>query len=144
MTTCPVASKFGKKTAIGQAEQDPNLPRSASNVLEPMLHPAIITFLNQTIANMYCYALYHFRHCLSIVIVEELEPEARSGHRIIVDENHNIYSIGGYNPDFWDVDNDEESIYPLFREVRNSSFHLKRYTGLSTPCRGFIKFHSIL
>ena len=28
-----VASEFGKKTAMGQAEQDPDLPGSASNVL---------------------------------------------------------------------------------------------------------------
>ena len=33
ITTWPVASEFGKKMAIGQAEQDPKLPRSASNVL---------------------------------------------------------------------------------------------------------------
>ena len=31
--TLPVASEFGKKTAMGQAEQDPDLPRTASNVL---------------------------------------------------------------------------------------------------------------
>ena len=37
ITTCPVASKFGKKTAMGQAEQDPDLPRSASNVLDKVL-----------------------------------------------------------------------------------------------------------
>ena len=33
ITTCPVASEFGKKFAMGQAEPDPDLPRSASNVL---------------------------------------------------------------------------------------------------------------
>ena len=33
ISTGPVASEFSKKTAIGQAEQDPDLPHSASNVL---------------------------------------------------------------------------------------------------------------
>ena len=32
-----VASEFGKKTAIGQAEQDPNLPHSASYVFDRVL-----------------------------------------------------------------------------------------------------------
>lgn len=44
------------------------------------------------------------------------EPYPRSGHRIVVDSG-NLYSIGGYNPDFWEVENDDESYYPLFREV---------------------------
>ena len=33
ITTCPVASEFCGKWQLGQAEQGPNLPRSASNVL---------------------------------------------------------------------------------------------------------------
>jgi hypothetical protein len=46
-----------------------------------------------------------------------LEPEPRSGHRIVADDS-NIYSIGGYNPDFWNVPNeDENTYYPLFKEV---------------------------
>ena len=44
------------------------------------------------------------------------EPDARSGHRIAVDDG-NLYSLGGYNPRYWEQENDDESIYPLFREV---------------------------
>ena len=44
------------------------------------------------------------------------KPEPRSGHRIVAEENC-LYSIGGYNPDFWEVENDDDSYYPLFREV---------------------------
>jgi len=44
------------------------------------------------------------------------EPFPRSGHRIVVDDG-NLYSIGGYNPDFWEVPNDGDTYYPLFREV---------------------------
>ena len=43
-------------------------------------------------------------------------PEPRSGHRIIA-LNGNLYALGGYNPKFWSQPNDEESNYPLFREV---------------------------
>ena len=44
-------------------------------------------------------------------------PEPRSGHRIVV-TNGDLYSIGGYNPDFWEVPNDDgDTNYPLFREV---------------------------
>jgi hypothetical protein len=43
-----------------------------------------------------------------------LVPEPRSGHRIIVDSG-NLYSIGGYNPDFNDRENDADTYYPLFK-----------------------------
>lgn len=43
-------------------------------------------------------------------------PHPRSGHRLLADDGH-IYSIGGFNPHFWEVDNTEETIYPLFKEV---------------------------
>ncbi len=57
--------------------------------------------------------------CLSF-FSEEFEPEARSGHRIVAD-NGNLYSIGGYNPKFWGIENDDETYYPLFREVSVST-----------------------
>jgi len=41
-------------------------------------------------------------------------PEPRSGHRIVVDQG-NLYSIGGYNPDFSDRENDNDTYYPLFK-----------------------------
>ena len=41
-------------------------------------------------------------------------PEPRSGHRIVV-ASGNLYSIGGYNPDFADRENDNDTYYPLFK-----------------------------
>ena len=41
-------------------------------------------------------------------------PEPRSGHRIVVDSG-NLYSIGGYNPDFNDRENDADTYYPQFK-----------------------------
>jgi len=41
-------------------------------------------------------------------------PEPRSGHRIVVDHG-NLYSIGGYNPDFSERENDNDTYYPLFK-----------------------------
>ena len=43
-------------------------------------------------------------------------PEPRSGHRVVVDGG-NLYSIGGYNPDFADRENDDDNdtYYPLFK-----------------------------
>jgi len=43
-------------------------------------------------------------------------PEPRSGHRVVVDRG-NLYSIGGYNPDFADRENDDDNdtYYPLFK-----------------------------
>ena len=43
-------------------------------------------------------------------------PEPRSGHRVVV-FNGSLYSIGGYNPHFWEVENNEDTYYPLFKEV---------------------------
>jgi len=43
-------------------------------------------------------------------------PEPRSGHRVFVYEG-NLYSIGGYNPDFSDRENDTDTYYPLFKVV---------------------------
>jgi len=44
-------------------------------------------------------------------------PEPRSGHRVVVDDG-NLYSIGGYNPDFSDRENDNDTYYPLFKVVQ--------------------------
>jgi len=41
-------------------------------------------------------------------------PEPRSGHRVVLDQG-NLYSIGGYNPDFSDRENDNDTYYPLFK-----------------------------
>ena len=43
-------------------------------------------------------------------------PEPRSGHRVVVVDG-NLYSIGGYNPDFSDRENDNDTYYPLFKVV---------------------------
>ena len=43
-------------------------------------------------------------------------PETRSGHRIVVTCGA-LYSIGGYNPNYWEYDNTDGTIYPLFQEV---------------------------
>ena len=45
-----------------------------------------------------------------------LDPVARSGHRMVVDYG-NLYCWGGYNPEYWDVENTEDTEYPLFKEV---------------------------
>lgn len=58
-------------------------------------------------------------------------PSPRSGHRIIVD-NTSLYSIGGFNPDFWNVENTEESYYPLFRELWSFSFSRRKWQRLKT------------
>ena len=47
-------------------------------------------------------------------VVDECIPEPRSGHRIVVDHG-NLYSIGGYNPDFSERENDNDTYYPLFK-----------------------------
>ena len=40
ITTCPIASEFGIKAAMGKAEQDPDLPCLASNVFSKVQsHP---------------------------------------------------------------------------------------------------------
>ena len=35
-------------------------------------------------------------------------------------DDGNLYSIGGYNPDYWEVPNDADTCYPLFKEVSNN------------------------
>jgi len=47
---------------------------------------------------------------------DERIPEPRSGHRVVV-VHGNLYSIGGYNPDFSDRENDNDTYYPLFKVV---------------------------
>lgn len=61
----------------------------------------------------------------------DAEPFPRSGHRIVVDDG-NLYSIGGYNPDFWGVPNDEDTYYPLFRELWKFNFANRKWTRLKT------------
>lgn len=46
---------------------------------------------------------------------------ARSGHRVIVDDKY-MYCWGGYNPEFWEVENTEDTAYPLFKEVSNLQY----------------------
>ena len=50
------------------------------------------------------------------MFVGEPVPEARSGHRVVATDR-DLYSLGGYNPLYWEVENDEDTYYPLFREV---------------------------
>ena len=59
-------------------------------------------------------------------------PDPRSGHRIVA-LNGNLYSLGGYNPTFWTVENDEESNYPLFREVCDTIIIILIYIIFLTP-----------
>ncbi|KAI1286971.1 Kelch domain-containing protein 10 [Halotydeus destructor] len=65
-------------------------------------------------------------------------PKARSGHRIVVDENGDIYSFGGYNPH---VSSDDEDLVdpdewhatkPLFRELWKFNMTLKKWIKLRT------------
>ncbi|ESO88776.1 hypothetical protein LOTGIDRAFT_125466, partial [Lottia gigantea] len=58
-------------------------------------------------------------------------PDERSGHRIVVTDA-NLYSIGGYNPNFWDEHNDETTYYPLFRELWKFNFATRLWTQLET------------
>ena len=62
-------------------------------------------------------------------------PDARSGHRLVTD-GMDIYSLGGYNPDYWGRENDEVTYYPLFREVSNSvrSFTTYQFLVESAYC----------
>jgi len=48
------------------------------------------------------------------VTIDGRIPEPRSGHRVVVFHG-NLYSIGGYNPDFLDRENDNDTYYPLFK-----------------------------
>jgi len=58
-------------------------------------------------------------HSLAEDFTGDCIPEPRSGHRVVVDEG-NLYSIGGYNPDFSDRENDNDTYYPLFKVVHVS------------------------
>ena len=51
-------------------------------------------------------------------VIDDSIPEPRSGHRVVVDSG-NLYSIGGYNPDFSDRENDNDTYYPLFKVFTN-------------------------
>jgi len=51
-------------------------------------------------------------------VIDDSIPEPRSGHRVVVDSG-NLYSIGGYNPDFSDRENDNDTYYPLFKVFSN-------------------------
>ncbi|XP_074645781.1 kelch domain-containing protein 10-like [Tubulanus polymorphus] len=58
-------------------------------------------------------------------------PDDRSGHRIIV-TNNNLYSIGGYNPHYWGRENDEFTIYPIFRELWKFNLTTRIWMKLKT------------
>lgn len=61
-----------------------------------------------------------------------LEPQPRSGHRIVVDEC-NIYSVGGYNPDFWGLENvDDSTCFPLFKELWKFNLINRQWVKLDT------------
>ena len=55
---------------------------------------------------------------------------ARSGHRMIVDHS-NLYCWGGYNPHYWEVENTEDTEYPLFKEVHYKSVPMQLYRFLA-------------
>lgn len=61
-------------------------------------------------------------HPISPLRVELKEPtdvkdfSPRSGHRVVVDDKY-MYCWGGYNPEFWEVENTEDTAYPLFKEL---------------------------
>ncbi|XP_041349835.1 kelch domain-containing protein 10-like [Gigantopelta aegis] len=61
----------------------------------------------------------------------ERVPVERSGHRIVVDDA-NLYSLGGYNPQFWNVRNTEDTYYPLFKEVWKFNFSTHKWTKIKT------------
>ncbi|XP_050412713.1 kelch domain-containing protein 10 [Patella vulgata] len=61
-------------------------------------------------------------------------PEERSGHRLVVDEA-NLYALGGYNPEFWEIQNDEDSNYPLFHELWKFNFATRKWKRLKTQGR---------
>ncbi|KAL5015388.1 hypothetical protein ScPMuIL_009658 [Solemya velum] len=62
-------------------------------------------------------------------VCEQLHP--RSGHRIVVDDS-NLYSLGGYNPDFWEVEDAEDTYYPLFKELWKFNFATMKWRKLQT------------
>lgn len=64
-------------------------------------------------------------------IIGDYIPEPRSGHRIVVDHG-NLYSIGGYNPDFSERENDNDTYYPLFKELWRFNFATCRWQKLKT------------
>ena len=49
-------------------------------------------------------------------------PLARSGHRMVTDGT-SIYSVGGFSPKFWHVEQDEGGQLPLFQEVSVRQMH---------------------
>ncbi|XP_045166650.2 kelch domain-containing protein 10-like [Mercenaria mercenaria] len=48
----------------------------------------------------------------------------RSGHRVAVDDKY-LYCWGGYNPEFWEEENTENTAYPLLKEL----WRYKIWTG---------------
>ncbi|CAH1784192.1 unnamed protein product [Owenia fusiformis] len=64
-------------------------------------------------------------------ITDFQEPAPRSGHRIVVTED-NIWSIGGYNSDLWDIENDDFTNYPLFRELWKFNFATRKWKKMTT------------
>ena len=75
-------------------------------------------------------------YCIDLLIPV---PIPRSGHRIVASEEY-LYCIGGFNPGFFDVQQDRNTFYPLFKEV--SKFftaslplggHAENTPGTETP-----------
>lgn len=58
--------------------------------------------------------------------ISECNLIARSGHRIIVDEQY-LYCWGGFNPNYWEHENTDDTRYPLFREVKYACVILKDF-----------------
>ncbi|XP_071082314.1 kelch domain-containing protein 10-like [Haliotis cracherodii] len=64
-------------------------------------------------------------------LVDQSIPVARSGHRIVVTDS-DLYSLGGYNPKYWDVENTEETYFPLFKELWQFNFVSRKWRKLNT------------
>lgn len=59
------------------------------------------------------------------------ELVARSGHRMVIDHG-NLYCWGGYNPNYWDVENTEDTEYPLFKELWQFNIWSRKWKKLQT------------
>jgi len=94
-----------------------------------LLHSVVLSEVNNLRYLKKCISgvwfIYYKVFVISSLLPGILEPHPRSGHRIVVDEC-NVYSVGGYNPDFWGLENiDDSTCFPLFKEVRR--WRQKRY-----------------
>lgn len=81
--------------------------------------------------------IYNINFVIFYFILDCLVPKPRSGHRIVTDDEGNVYSYGGYNPnidDDPDLMDDEDWLEtkPLFKELWKFNISNKKWIKLKT------------